>query len=130
ECVPIFWLATEDHDFAEVSRATLLSPSKGLVQLGLESSAGPNRPVSEIHLGDAITSLAQQAEDALGKSEVTSLLRACYTPRETLGTAFARLFTSIFAKFCLIILDPSDPQFHPSAAPPYQYPINKPDSLL
>src|SRR5262249_47969822 len=40
ECVPIFWLATEDHDFAEVSRATLLSPSRGLVQLGLESSAG------------------------------------------------------------------------------------------
>src|SRR5262249_36598951 len=83
DCVPVFWLATEDHDFAEVSHSTLFSYNKGLVQVALEPTGAVNRPVSDIQLGEQIATLVQQAEDVLGKNEVTSLLRACYTSRET-----------------------------------------------
>ncbi|MCI0348640.1 MAG: bacillithiol biosynthesis cysteine-adding enzyme BshC [Acidobacteriales bacterium] len=130
ECVPVFWLATEDHDFAEVSQATLFSNNKGLIQLALESLVGPNRPVSEIRLGGAIAALLQPAQEALGQNEITDLLRSCYAPQETLGSAFAKLFTKLFSKFGLIILDPSDPDLHRIAAPLYQAAIKKSESLV
>lgn len=130
ECVPIFWLATEDHDFAEVSQATLFSAHKGLMQLALETTIGPNRPVSEIKLGEAIAALLQPAQEALGQNEITTLLRSCYAPQETMGSAFAKLFTKLFSKFGLIILDPSDPELHRVAAPLYQAAIKKSEPLV
>lgn len=130
ECVPVFWLATEDHDFAEVSQATLFSANKGLIQLELETTIGPNRPVSEIKLGEAIAALLQPALEALGKNEITDLLQSCYAPHETMGSAFAKLFTKLFSKFGLIVLDPSDPELHRIAGPLYQAAIKKSESLV
>jgi bacillithiol synthase len=129
ETVPVFWVATEDHDFAEVSRATLLGSGKGLVEVALETTAGPNRPVSAIRLGEAITPLLQQAEDILGKNEFTALLRACYLPQENMGSAFAKLFSNLFSKYGLIILNPADKELHRIAAPLFQSAVEKSERL-
>lgn len=130
DCVPVFWLATEDHDFAEVQSAAFFSNTKSLVQLTLEAPGKPNQPVSEIQLGAKIALLVEQAADALGQGEMAELLRACYTPQESLGSAFARLFSKIFSKFGLIVLDPSHPDLHRIAAPVYQAALDKSDRLV
>ena len=42
--VPVFWLATQDHDFAEVSEATLRSPA-GLRTFSIHSGGTDGAPV-------------------------------------------------------------------------------------
>lgn len=130
DCVPVFWLATEDHDFAEVQSATFFSSAIGLAQLTLDAAGKPNQPVSDIQLGQKIAPLVEQAADLLGKGEMANLLRACYTPQENLGSAFARLFSNIFKKFGLIVLDPSHPDLRRIAAPIYQSALDKSDRLV
>lgn len=119
DCVPIFWLATEDHDFAEISQTKLRSPSGELKNFSLVPTADDGTPVGGIFPGEQIQSLAQQAAAFLGAGPASDLLKLCYTPGETLGNAFAKLFTRIFSHYGLILLDPSDSEFHELAKPIY-----------
>jgi bacillithiol biosynthesis cysteine-adding enzyme BshC len=130
DCVPIFWLATEDHDFAEVSGVTFYSSGSGLVPLRLEANAKPNQPVSTIRLGEPVRALTEQAAKLFGSAGIASTVQSSYAPDETLGSAFAKLFTQIFAKFGLIVLDPSDPELHHVARPVYRAAIEKSDRIL
>src|SRR5262245_36350092 len=51
QAVPVFWLATEDHDFAEVNRCWTFNPAHDPIELALrdyDSAAVAGRPVSEV----------------------------------------------------------------------------------
>ncbi len=120
DCVPIFWLATEDHDLAEVNHVTLLGEEGKLERLATESHAAPNAPISDIRFGVEIEAVAGQAAGILGETEITALLRQAYRPGETLGSAFARLFATLFGEWGVILLDASDPELHEVAQPVYR----------
>jgi bacillithiol biosynthesis cysteine-adding enzyme BshC len=119
DCVPIFWLATEDHDLAEVSHVAVLGPDGSLQTVATETQGLPNAPVGTIRFGTEIQAALEALAAPLGESEVMSSLRACYRPGETFGTAFARLFTQWFADWGVILLDASDPELHQIAEPLY-----------
>ncbi len=120
DCVPIFWLATEDHDLEEVNHATLLAPDGALHRLTTASRAGENAPVSSIALGDDVHALVAAASEALGEGDAAQWLRQSYRPGETLGSAFAQLFTQVFRHSGVVLLDASDPELHAVAAPLYR----------
>lgn len=120
ECVPVFWLATEDHDLEEVNHATLLAPDGALRRLVSSSRGAENAPVSSVILGDEAQALAASAAEVLGGGEVVEWLRQSYRPGETLGSAFARLFSRIFSHSGVVLLDASDPELHGLAAPLYR----------
>ena len=110
EHVPIFWLATEDHDLAEVDQVSL--PNKAGVEtlrLGLRPTGGE---VGGLVLGEGIEALLAQADELLGYGPVCDLLRNCYTPEATLGEAFARLLTHLFAAQGLVVMDAAGREFH------------------
>src|SRR6202035_4494571 len=46
--VPMFWLATEDHDVAEVNHAFVFGPDHRPIQLTVEANGGSERPVGGI----------------------------------------------------------------------------------
>jgi bacillithiol biosynthesis cysteine-adding enzyme BshC len=117
--VPVFWLATEDHDLAEVNHATLLTADMQLVPVAAPTRAHDNAPMSAVRLGGEIAPVVAQALEALGSSEATEALRAAYQPGQTLGSAFARLYSKLFAHSGVILLDASDPELHQLAAPIY-----------
>src|SRR5438105_9307963 len=48
ECVPIFWLATQDHDLEEVNHASLPGPDGALVKITAPSHGVTDAPVSTI----------------------------------------------------------------------------------
>src|SRR5256886_3788155 len=48
--VPVFWLATEDHDFAEVNHTWVFDPNHRPVKLEVNGSAGGHQPVGEVRL--------------------------------------------------------------------------------
>ena len=129
ECVPIFWLATQDHDFAEVSSATLRSPDGELERVVLQPTAAEGTPVGRVQLNDRIEDLLKEAERALGPGAALSLLRESYRTKETLGSAMARLFAKLFSEFGLIVIDPMQPALQRTAAPMYAGALNSSEEL-
>ncbi len=63
--------------------------------------------------------MVEAAAGFLGDSEVMKFLREAYRPGENFGSAFARLFSRLFAEWGVILLDASDPDLHRIAAPIY-----------
>jgi bacillithiol synthase len=129
DAVPVFWLATYDHDLAEVNHVSLPG-SDGVRRTLTTSSHGvPGAPVSDVRLGDEILPVVEEAASLLGESEASQLLRESYRPGESLGTAFARLFARLFGAWGVILLDASDAELHRVAAPIYRAAIEHAEDL-
>ena len=129
DCVPIFWLATEDHDLEEVNHVSLLSPQGTPERVALESRGIPDAPVGTIRFGPEIARVVEHAASLLGDSEVTTWLRESYRQGETLGSGFARLFARLFAEWGVILLDPADKEFHELAKPLFRAAIERAPEL-
>jgi bacillithiol synthase len=129
DSVPVFWLATYDHDLAEVNHVALPGPDGALQTFATSSHDAPGAPVSAVRLGDEILPVVDQAASLLGESEASQILRETYRPGETLGTAFARFYTRVFAEWGVIVLDASDPELHRVAEPIYRAAIERADEL-
>jgi bacillithiol biosynthesis cysteine-adding enzyme BshC len=127
EHVPVFWLATEDHDLAEADVAALLSKhSVEKLRLGL---ADAERPVGGIALGEGVAALLDQVSELLSYAPVCDLLRECYTPEATFGLAFGRLMTRLFAAHGLVAIDASERRFHALGAHALRAAIERAEEL-
>ncbi len=109
--VPIFWLASEDHDFDEINQATFLT-NDGLETLRLPHNPAPGRPVGNIQFGDGILPLVKELRRCLGENSITDLLTSLYTPTATFASAFAAFLTHIFSEHGLIVIDASARPYH------------------
>ena len=125
DCVPVFWLATTDHDLDEISHVSILGPDASLQKLSATTRGLPDAPVGTVTFGPEIEPVVEAAAGMLGDSEVTKFLREAYRPGENFGSAFARLFTRLFAEWGVIVLDASDPELHRIAAPIYSAAIER-----
>jgi bacillithiol synthase len=125
DTVPIFWLATYDHDLAEVNHISMPGTDGTLRTFTTSSHSIPNAPVSQVRFGEEILPVVGEAVSLLGDSEVSHFLRECYRPGESMGTAFARLFAKLFAAWGVIVLDAADPELHRVAAPIYRAAIER-----
>jgi bacillithiol biosynthesis cysteine-adding enzyme BshC len=130
ECIPVFWLATEDHDLAEVNHVALLSEQGVPERLAAEANAFDGRavtdaPVGTVKFGPEISAVIERAAELLGDSEVATWLREAYRPGESLGSAFALLFAKLFAEWGVILLDPADKDFHELAKPLFRAAVKR-----
>jgi bacillithiol synthase len=128
DAVPVFWLATYDHDLAEVNHVAVPSSDGVLQTLTAPSHDVPGAPVSSVRLGDEILPLVEQAIALLGEG-AAQFLRETYRPGETLGSAFARLYTQVFADWGVIVLDASDPELSRIAEPIYRAAVERCEEL-
>ena len=117
ECVPIFWMASEDHDLAEVNQALLLTPDLQLAPFQAATQGVEGAPVSQLQFAKGTNELVAQAAELLGESLAADYLRESYAEGETFSSAYAKLYSRTFGDHGLIILDPSDPELHRVAAP-------------
>ena len=124
DCVPVFWLATEDHDLAEVNHISLPS-GEGLHTLRVSTAGEANAPVGTVRFGDEVLQAVDQTAGLLGDTPVVAALRESYRPGETFGSAFARLFAHLFGDWGVILLDASDPDLHRIAEPIYRAAIER-----
>lgn len=119
DAVPVFWMATEDHDLDEVRSSTFFHDGQ-LTEFSLPRGTGDGAPVGRIPLGPEIAALRSSAEtilDAADGGRLTAILRECYQPDDTYGSAFGKLFARLFRNFGLILLDPLDVRLHQMARP-------------
>jgi len=117
DCVPVFWLATEDHDLDEVNQALFLTHDFQLVPFKASTAGIAGAPVAHIRFAEGTDELVAQAAKLLGESLAADYLRESYVEGETFSNAFAKLYTRIFGEHGLILLDPADPELHRIAAP-------------
>jgi len=111
--VPVFWLATEDHDLEEVEQTATLDEEYGLVTLrDAGDRPAPRSPVGIVKLSSEINLALDRLEAVLplGEPRDTLLrdLRACYQPGATWAQAFGRLMARLFGHWGVVLLDPLD----------------------
>ena len=126
--VAVFWLASEDHDFAEINQVTFPA-GRELANLSYASAPEAAVPAGKIVFDDSITALAERAAEIFGPSDATDALVATYEPGRTFAQAFADFYARIFAAQGLLIVDAAGREFHRLGAPVLRAAIERADEL-
>jgi bacillithiol biosynthesis cysteine-adding enzyme BshC len=126
--VAIFWLASEDHDFAEINHVTFPA-RRELRKLVYGHAPLAPVPVGGVVLDDSIEPLLEQAGELLGYSDALEALNAAYQPGRTLAQAFGEFYRRMFAAQGLLVLDPSSREVHRLGAPVLRAAIERADEL-
>lgn len=114
--VPVFWLATDDHDFAEINHISLFNKSNEIETLKYDDHSKESKlPASEIRLTEKITGFIGQfaatTHDTDFKEKIIHHLEKAYQPGFTISHAFALWMTRLFKDFGLILIDASAREF-------------------
>jgi bacillithiol biosynthesis cysteine-adding enzyme BshC len=111
--VPVFWVASDDHDFAEVRTATVLDESGQLRSLRYAPAREPTgQPAWSIALDDTIVPLLEELKamlpDNAFREGLMARLAAAYRPGATISGAFASFISALLPE--IVVLDASDPK--------------------
>jgi bacillithiol biosynthesis cysteine-adding enzyme BshC len=111
--IPIFWMAADDNDFAEINHIFFLDKSNQVVKLEytpetLVSNKSASGIVFEEKINETITQIESSLFDTEFKSQIFIDLRECYQPGKSFSTAFGQWMTKLFSQYGLVILDPTD----------------------
>lgn len=116
--VPIFWLATEDHDLAEVDHAWLFTAAGSPVKISARGETVTNGPVGTVEItGLDVDEIARTLEGLPFADAVLEKIQAHYHNGTTFGRAFHDLLKDILSGFDLIFLDPLAPEIRSISAP-------------
>lgn len=135
KAVPVFWIATEDHDFEEVSKTNVLDRQGRLAELKNQPKrCNDELPVGYIKLDESITETINELFDALPVTEFTpelkKLIEDCWSPQTYYGDAFAKQLTLLLGQYGLIMLCPLDSRLKSLASPVYVDAINKSNEVV
>lgn len=106
--VPIFWVASEDHDWFEVNHANVLGERKGKI---FKVKGNPNKkPVGYYPLGGEASRVLDELVDTLElnnhKEGILQILKSDSLEDKTLSRWFAEVLTKLFENEGLVIVDP------------------------
>lgn len=112
--VPIFWMASDDHDFTEINHIKLLDKNNRIEEIYCQSQASKNKiPASKILLApeifNCIRLLKDLTHDSEFKQDIILHLTEAYQPGRSFVEAFARWMTQMFKSYGLIFIDASHP---------------------
>ncbi|HEX8362079.1 MAG TPA: bacillithiol biosynthesis cysteine-adding enzyme BshC [Longimicrobium sp.] len=118
--LPVFWAASEDHDFAEVNHAWAVGGAGELLRFEVEASERRPVPMCEMRLGRDAENAFDEFVQAIGghadDGGVFTRLRAAYQPGRTVAEAFRDSIAELFAGFDLLVTDAADPALKAASA--------------
>jgi bacillithiol biosynthesis cysteine-adding enzyme BshC len=126
--VAVFWLASEDHDFAEINQVTFPA-GRELAQLAYTAVPESALPAGRVVLDDSVTPLLERVTELLGPSDATEALIAAYKPGRTFAQAFADFYAKIFATQGLLVVDAAGRDFHRLGVPVLRAAIERADEF-
>ena len=103
--VPVYWMATEDHDFAEINHFSLFSKTYSW------EAANTGGPVGRLPL-DGLAEVLNQLPP-----EVPAAFQKAYAESKTLAEATRRLTDALFGEFGLVTLDADRPTLKQALVP-------------
>ena len=110
--VPVFWVAGDDHDFAEANHAFVLNSGGEPVRLALRERPpdAPLVPLGQEPVGPEVRAtldaLRAAVPDTEFKPAVLEWLEAAYRPEATLADAFAHALDALFGSRGLVVFRP------------------------
>jgi bacillithiol biosynthesis cysteine-adding enzyme BshC len=111
--LPVFWCASEDHDFAEANHAHGVDGAGKLRRVSVAATDRRPLTMSEMRLGGDVESVADRWRELVAAQGSNAVdLRACldpYAPGETVAGAFRGMIEKLFAGFDLLVTDAADP---------------------
>ena len=109
--VPLFWVAGDDHDFAEASHAEWLGQDGGVTGASLPPRA-PDAPLTPMYrelLGPGVVEAFAALERDLPPSEfrepTLDWIRRHFRPEATVAAAYARALAELLAPLGVLVFD-------------------------
>lgn len=112
--LPLFWVASEDHDWAEVNHAWVVDLENDLRRVELTyPTAGDQRAIHRVPLGASIGETVSRLLACLPETDFSGpyadALRDAYTEDTTLSEAFARILERLVGEMGLFQVDAAHP---------------------
>lgn len=129
--VAVFWLATEDHDLAEVDHAWVFNAAGTPSLAAAKVQTDEDSPVGSVKLPAGATKALQEA--LAGMPHGADFIRRAeehYKEGRTLGQAFRGLFEDLLQPYGLIFLDPMDSRLRSIASELIRKAVLQGDAVL
>ena len=129
--VAIFWIESEDHDWAEVQNCYVLDGDLAPQPVSLPDLPGANeKPIARMQLDDSGVSAVADLEATLQTTEFTpdllAKLRAAYKPGSGMADAFGQWLETVLGPYGLVVYDASDPAAKPLVADLFAREVEQP----
>ena len=113
--VPVFWLASDDHDLAEIDHIAFMDKDNRLREIRCPAPPHEQKvPVSNIPLpqdiGDCFEQLRTLTLDTEFKANILGSLNEAYQPGRSYVEAFGRWMTRLFKSRGLVLIDAGHPR--------------------
>lgn len=123
--MPLFWVASDDHDWEEANHTFVVDGSNRLVHLTLGPRAGePPRPLGRSRLGAPVEGALDLFAQAFPANDFRArhmdLLRDAFTPEATMASAFSTLMAELLRETPLGLVEAGDPTLKEASRPVYQ----------
>lgn len=119
--VPVFWVASEDHDFKEIEETWILSKNSEICRISVDLSGDRPSPAGWLtfrdDVRDAIATCVRELPESEFVPELRNVLEDCYKPGVSPVEAFGRMMASLFSETDLTFLDPLDESLRSLAQP-------------
>jgi bacillithiol biosynthesis cysteine-adding enzyme BshC len=121
--VPVFWVAGDDHDFAEANHCYFPSGSHDVLRVVLRErdSAAALTPMFREPVGAEIEAVMQRLADVTRETEfrprVFEWIRSHYRPESDMATAFGGALAELLAQFGVVVFNPTHADAKRAMAP-------------
>ncbi len=112
--MPLFWVASEDHDWHEANQSHLIDTTNQLRRIALDAAPpGPPLSLARIPLGPPVNDALDHLEASLPANDFRDrwmeLARTCYAPDATMASAFGDFLAALLRDLPLGIVDAANP---------------------
>lgn len=112
--LPAFWVAAEDHDFAEIDHINLLNREQQLVKLRLEEQPQGKFSVGHVPVNEAVFRLIDELDAATNPSEwkgpMLAELKRLAREQGNFADWFAAVMAWLFRETGLLVINPLIPE--------------------
>jgi bacillithiol biosynthesis cysteine-adding enzyme BshC len=133
--VPVFWVASEDHDLDEIDHVSVLQGGNGLASI----SYTPKQFTEGVSVGavrfderidEIVTELFATVSHTEFSRDLIDEVRKSNRPGESYGTAFTKLLHRVLGRYGIIVLDPLHAGIKELAAPIFIAAIERSDEIV
>ena len=110
---PLFWVASEDHDWAEADHTYAIDSSNELRLIQVADPGARERPIHRVEFSDeldiALATLLEVLPDTEFSKDYITLFRDAYDSSASLSSGFRRVMEALLAPQGLFFTDAADP---------------------
>ena len=123
--MPLFWVASDDHDWEEANHAFVVDGANRLVHLTLGTATRRSpRPLGNTPLGAAVEAALDQLARSFPPNDFheryMARLRDAYQPRSTMASAFSDLMAELLCETSIGFVDAGHPALKEACRPVFR----------